>query len=178
MSSKIIVGGGCFWCTEATFQRTPGVLKVVSGYCGGQEDHPTYELICSKTSAHAEVVEVEYDPEVLSLQTLLEIFWKTHDPTTPNQQGADQGPQYRSIIFPNDAREQELCQELIQKLQPQFSAPIVTEIVPHTEEHPFWTAEEEHQNFYNLHPQQGYCHFVITPKIDKLPKILTELMDL
>ena len=175
MSKKFILGGGCFWCTEAIFQRVQGVLHVRSGYCGGSEENPSYELICTKLSAHAEVIEVEYDPMILSLEQLLLIFWITHDPTTPNQQGADQGPQYRSILFPKDAIEEELCHSVRTAVQPNFSSAIVTEIIPHEEEHPFWPAEDYHQNFYNEHPNQGYCQFVIHPKVEKLPLVLKEI---
>jgi peptide-methionine (S)-S-oxide reductase len=175
MANKIILGSGCFWCTEAIFQRVHGVMSVRSGYCGGSEVNPSYDLICTKLSDHAEVVEVSYDPVILPLNQLLKIFWMTHDPTTPNQQGADQGPQYRSILFPNNEEEEQVCHEVKQILQPQFASAIVTEIVPSQEKHPFWSAEEYHQDFYNNHPTQGYCQFVISPKVDKLSEILKKI---
>lgn len=175
MSQSIILGGGCFWCTEAIFQRVPGVLQVVPGYCGGAESHPSYQMICSKLTRHAEVIRIEYDPEILTLQSLFEIFWLTHDPTTVDQQGADMGPQYRSIIFPADAEEESIAHAVRQELQPHFEQAIVTEIVPHTQTHPFWQAEQDHHNYYNDHPTQGYCHYVITPKVEKLKQLLKPL---
>lgn len=159
-------GSGCFWCTEAFFQRLNGVEKVVSGYSGGHVVNPTYEQICGKGTGHAEVVQITYDADVISYKELLEVFWKTHDPTTPNQQGNDIGPQYRSVVFYHNDRQRELAETYKQKLDEAgaFRAPIVTEI---SQFDTFYPAEDYHQNYYNLNPRQGYCSFVIAPKLDK-----------
>ena len=159
-------GSGCFWCTEAFFQRLNGVEKVASGYSGGHVKNPTYEQVCEKTTGHAEVVQITYDADVISFKELLEVFWKTHDPTTPNQQGNDVGPQYRSAIFYHNETQRELAETYKKKLDESgaFRAPIVTEI---TQFDTFYPAEDYHQNYYNLNPRQGYCSFVIAPKLEK-----------
>ena len=159
-------GNGCFWCTEAVFQRLKGVEKVTSGYSGGHVKNPTYEQVCDKTTGHAEVIQITYDADVISFKELLEVFWKTHDPTTPNQQGNDIGPQYRSAIFYHNESQRELAETYKKKLDESgaFRAPIVTEI---TKFDAFYPAENYHQNYFNLNPRQGYCSFVIAPKVEK-----------
>ncbi|MDX1331788.1 MAG: peptide-methionine (S)-S-oxide reductase MsrA [Robiginitalea sp.] len=164
--SEATLGGGCFWCTEAVFQRVRGVEKVLSGYSGGTvPGKPTYREICSGRTGHAEVVRILFDPSVISFRDLLLIFMGTHDPTTLNRQGADVGTQYRSVIFYHDTRQQEVAETVLGELQAYFEAPVVTEVSPLIN---FFEAEEDHQNFYNSHPNQGYCQYVIHPKLEKL----------
>lgn len=163
------VGGGCFWCTEAVFQEVKGVHEVISGYSGGNAPgRPTYREICSGLTGHAEVVQISFDPEVISYQELLVIFMTTHDPTTLNQQGADRGTQYRSVIFYHDQNQQEIAEKVIASLKPYYDKTIVTEVSPLRI---FYPAEEEHQNFYREHPNYGYCTYVIEPKLSKLRKL-------
>ena len=162
---KITLGGGCFWCLEAVFQRIPWVKGVVSGYAGGQKKDPTYEEVCTGTSGHAEVVQIEFDRTELSLESLLDAFWKCHDPTTPNRQGADIGTQYRSIIlYENDEQKRTavVSREAAAKI---FKNPIVTEIVPLKV---FYPAEKYHQNYFNMNSRAGYCQYVILPKLEKM----------
>ena len=160
------LGGGCFWCTEAVFQRVRGVENVLSGYSGGTvPGKPTYREICSGRTGHAEVVRILFDPSVITFRDLLLIFMGTHDPTTLNRQGADVGTQYRSVIFYHDAQQQEVAEKVLDELQAYFEAPIVTEVSPLIN---FFEAEEDHQNFYNSHTTQGYCQYVISPKLEKL----------
>ncbi|HWQ92822.1 MAG TPA: peptide-methionine (S)-S-oxide reductase MsrA [Clostridia bacterium] len=162
-------GGGCFWCTEALFQMLPGVKSVTSGYAGGQKENPTYKEVCAGTTGHAEVIQVEFDPQVVSYDKLLETFWEAHDPTTLNRQGADTGTQYRSIIlYSNDTQKQAAEKSKI-TAQKQFSDPIVTEIVPLTR---FYKAEGYHQDYYNTNPDAGYCRVIIRPKVEKMGKKL------
>ena len=163
-------GTGCFWCTEAVFSALQGVQKVTSGYSGGHIAHPTYEQVCSKTTGHAEVIQIEFDPEKISFEELLEVFWKVHDPTTPNQQGGDVGPQYRSAIFYATEQQKELAEKYKAALDAggAFAKPIVTEISPLIN---FYAAEPYHQNFYAQNPNYGYCAVVIRPKLDKFEKI-------
>ena len=162
-------GAGCFWCVEAVFQDLKGVHRVVSGYAGGQVDNPTYEEVCSGTTGHAEVVQVTYDPSVISFEELLEVFWRTHDPTTLNRQGADVGTQYRSAIFYHDDEQKRLAEKSRAETDASdlWPDPIVTEIVPFTE---FYEAETYHHNYYRQNPNQAYCRFVIDPKIQKFRK--------
>jgi peptide-methionine (S)-S-oxide reductase len=166
-------GNGCFWCAEAIFQRLKGVEKVVPGYSGGHVDHPTYEQVCTGTTGHAESVQITYDPSKISYDELLEVFWKTHDPTTLNRQGNDVGTQYRSVIFYHDAEQKRLAEAYKNRLEAEhiWNRPIVTEIVPFTK---FWPAEAYHRNYYNNNPSQGYCRVVITPKIEKFKKIFKD----
>jgi peptide-methionine (S)-S-oxide reductase len=166
-------GGGCFWCTEAIFQRLKGVEKVASGYSGGHVDHPTYEQVSSGSTGHAESIQISYDPSKVAYDDLLEVFWKTHDPTTRNRQGNDVGPQYRSAIFYHDAEQKKLAEAYKAKLEAEhiWNRPIVTEIVPFTR---FWPAENYHQNYYNNNPSKSYCTIVITPKIEKFKKIFKD----
>ena len=163
-------GAGCFWCTEAVFQRLKGVHSVVSGYSGGSVQNPTYRQISTGTTGHAESIQVTYDPAVVSYEELLEVFWQTHDPTTQDRQGNDFGPQYRSVIFYNSDAQKQLAEEYKKKLGDSgaFDGPIVTQIVPFTE---FFRAEEYHQNYYNANSQQPYCRVVIGPKLAKLKKV-------
>jgi len=159
-------GAGCFWCVEAVFERLDGVRSVVSGYEGGSVDDPTYEEVCTGETGHAEVCRIEYDPSVITFTELLEVFWKTHDPTTLNRQGADVGTQYRSVIFYHNDEQKKLAEEYKKKLDESgaFDKPIVTEISPTVY---FFEAEKYHQNYFENNPGQGYCSFVIAPKIRK-----------
>jgi methionine-S-sulfoxide reductase len=169
----ITLGAGCFWCTEAVFQRLEGVEKVVSGYAGGIVEAPTYRQICTGTTGHAEVVNVYFDPKKVSLESLLEVFWATHDPTTLNRQGGDVGPQYRSAVFYHNERQKETASLLKDELNSRkvFDQPIVTEITPFTN---FYPAEDYHQEYFNLNGMQPYCQFVVKPKVDKLKKYFGE----
>ncbi len=170
--SKITLGAGCFWCVEAVFQRVDGVKNVVSGYSGGRKDEASYRIVSTGETNHAEVVQVTFDPDVISIDAILQIFWRTHDPTTLNRQGADVGPQYRSVIFYHDDHQRERSEYFKKKLDESgiFDDPIVTEITPLEA---FYEAEEYHQNYFERNPDQGYCQIVIRPKIDKF-KILFE----
>lgn len=160
-----VLGGGCFWCLEAVFNQQPGVAKVVSGYAGGQVPDPSYEAVCTGATGHAEVVEITFDPETISFEALLDIFWRAHDPTTLNRQGNDIGTQYRSVIYHQGEKQKELAEASLQQAQASVSAPIVTEIAPLDV---FYPAEAYHQDYYKNHPTQGYCSFVIRPKLVKL----------
>jgi peptide-methionine (S)-S-oxide reductase len=160
-------GGGCFWCTEAVFQRVPGIIKSVSGYSGGRTQNPTYEDICSHGTGHAEVIQVEFDPAVISYEKVLEIFFESHDPTTLNRQGADEGDQYRSVIFYHNEEQHQSALKARAAAQKDYADPIVTEVSPLKK---FWRAEDYHQDYFNQHPNQGYCTFVIKPKVAKLQK--------
>ena len=164
--SEATLGGGCFWCTEAVFQRVRGVEKVISGYSGGTvPGKPTYREICSGRTGHAEVVRILFDPSLTTYRELLLIFMGTHDPTTLNRQGADVGTQYRSVIFFHDPQQRQEAESVLEELKQYFDAPIVTEVSPLIN---FFEAEEDHQNYYNSHPTQGYCQYVISPKLEKL----------
>ena len=162
--NKALVGGGCFWCIEAVYNRVNGVESAISGYAGGLRANPSYEQVCTGASGHAEVIEITYDPKIISYEELLEIFWSLHNPTTLNAQGADKGTQYRSVIYYYDDAQKQTAIESIKAAQANWSDPIVTELSSAPE---FYPAEEYHQNYYNEHPTQGYCHVVITPKIEK-----------
>ncbi len=172
---QMTVGGGCFWCVEAVFERVDGVHGVVSGYAGGHVDDPTYAQVCGKETGHAEVCQIEYDPSVVSYVQLLKIFFKTHDPTTLDRQGNDVGPQYRSVIFYHDDTQKKLAEELKSKLDASgaWDVPIVTEIAEYMK---MWPAEDYHQDFYEKNPEQGYCNAVIPPKLAKLEKVFGELL--
>jgi peptide-methionine (S)-S-oxide reductase len=163
-------GSGCFWCTEAVFQQLRGVQKVVSGYTGGSVKNPTYEQVRSGSTGHAEVVQVTYDPNVISYPQLLEVFWRTHDPTTLNRQGNDIGTQYRSVIFYHSESQRQLAELYKEKIDAAgvFRAPLVTDIDPATE---FYPAEGYHQNYYVNNTNQMYCRAMIGPKLDKLKKV-------
>ena len=166
-------GSGCFWCTEAVFQQCKGVKSVVSGYSGGKSKNPTYEQVSTGRSGHAEVIRVTFDPTVVSYKELLEIFWKTHDPTTLNQQGADHGTQYRSVIFYHNDDQKNLAKEYLKKLDAAsaFDAPIVTEISPIKE---FYPGENYHQNYFKDNPDKPYCKAVIKRKVDKFRAVFKD----
>lgn len=172
MSKNIQVatlGGGCFWCTEAVFQEVKGVEKVVSGYAGGNAPgKPTYREICSGLTGHAEVIQITFNADVISFEDILVIFMTTHDPTTLNRQGADRGTQYRSVIYYHNETQKLISEEVLKQIQPYYSDKIVTELsaLPI-----FYEAEKEHQNYYRENTQQGYCSFVIEPKLAKLRKM-------
>ncbi|NVK52924.1 MAG: peptide-methionine (S)-S-oxide reductase MsrA [Flavobacteriaceae bacterium] len=172
MNKKIqtaIVGGGCFWCTEAIFQEVKGVVKVKPGYAGGTvPGKPTYREVCSGLTGHAEVVEITFDSSIITYREILRIFMTTHDPTTLNRQGADKGTQYRSIIFYQNKKEQEIAKKVIEELINIFESPIVTEV---SELIIFFEAETEHQNYYKNNSEQAYCSFVITPKLKKMKEL-------
>ena len=163
---KLTIGGGCFWCTEAVFQRVKGVESVFSGYMGGLFKNPSYREICTGKTGHAEVIQIEFDPAVIPLQDLLLIFFKTHDPTTLNRQGNDVGTQYRSVIFYADEQQRQIAERLMQQLEAEqiFDAPLVTELSPASE---FYPAEAYHQDYFNQNTYQPYCSFVIQPKLEK-----------
>ena len=158
-------GGGCFWCAEAVFQRIPGVKSVVSGFAGGTTANPSYEEVCTGATGHAEVIQIKFVPSAISYEKLLEIFWEAHDPTTLNRQGNDKGTQYRSIILYSDEAQKAAAEKSKAEAAGHFSSPIVTQIVPLKE---FYSAEGYHQNYYNQHSKEGYCQFVIGPKLHKL----------
>jgi len=166
-------GQGCFWCAEAIFERVKGVQSVVSGYAGGHVADPTYEQVCSGKTGHAEVVQIVYNPDVVSYDDLLQIFWKTHDPTTLNRQGADVGEQYRSIILYHNDKQKEKAEYYKNKLDKSgaWDNPIVTQIVPLTK---FYKAEDYHQDYFENNPYQGYCSFVIAPKVEKFEKVFKD----
>lgn len=163
------LGGGCFWCLEAVYQEVDGVERIVSGYAGGHVPHPTYEQVCDKTTGHAEVVQLTYDPARVTYRTLLEVFFAIHDPTTHDRQGNDIGPQYRSVIFTHDDEQARVAHQIVEELTAEgvFSAPIVTEVLPLPV---FYPGEAYHQNYYRQHTRQPYCAFVIAPKLAKFRK--------
>jgi len=163
------LGSGCFWCTEAFFLSVKGIESVVSGYSGGKVKNPTYREVCSGLTGHAEVIQVKFDPKIISFSEVLEIFWNTHDPTTLNRQGADEGTQYRSVVFYHNEAQKKTAEDYKKQLDKSgvYKNPIVTEISPFTI---FYPAEDYHQNYYALNPNQGYCQFVIRPKIEKFKK--------
>lgn len=163
-------GAGCFWCVEAIFQRLNGVEKVQSGYSGGHVKNPSYKEVCTGLTGHAEVLQIVYDPKLISFEELLEVFWKTHDPTTLNRQGGDVGTQYRSAIFYHSEEQKQLAETYKQKLNAAhvWDQPVVTEIVQFTA---FYPAEDYHNNYFNLNGEQGYCRMVIAPKVEKFEKV-------
>jgi peptide-methionine (S)-S-oxide reductase len=165
-----VLGGGCFWCTEALFQMLPGVKGVVSGYAGGTTENPTYKDVCSGRTGHAEVIQIEFDPKVVSYEKILDTFWEAHDPTTLNRQGADEGTQYRSIILYRNEAQKVTAEKSKAAAQKHFSKPIVTEIVPLTK---FYQAEGYHQDYYRQNSRQPYCQVVIRPKVEKFEKKLS-----
>jgi methionine-S-sulfoxide reductase len=167
------LGGGCFWCLEAVYQQAKGVHKVTSGYAGGTKETANYNMVCSGSTQHAEVVQVQYDPEVISFGEVLDIFWTIHDPTTPNRQGNDVGPQYRSVIFYHDDAQKEKAEQSIAEIAPQlYDAPIVTELAPFEA---FYPAETAHHNYYQkVGNRNPYCTFIITPKVQKFRKRFTD----
>jgi len=174
-SQSLVVGGGCFWCLEAAYELLPGVLGVESGYAGGKRDDPSYEQVSTGLTGHAEVVKVVYDPTIISIETLLELFFRIHDPTTQDRQGADIGTQYRSIILYADARQKQTAEESIKATQPKFGKPIVTQLEPLLK---YWPAEEYHQDFYRKNPNYGYCQAVVAPKVEKAKSFVDQLLPL
>ena len=163
------LGGGCFWCTEAVFQMLPGVKSVTSGYAGGTTPNPTYKQVCEGNTGHAEVIQIKYDPGLISYEKLLATFWEAHDPTTLNRQGADTGTQYRSIILYSSAAQKAAAEKSKAAAQKHFRQPIVTEIVPLGK---FYPAEDYHQDYFRNNPNQPYCRLVISPKVEKFEKKL------
>jgi peptide-methionine (S)-S-oxide reductase len=163
------LGGGCFWCLEAVYDQLQGIEKVVSGYSGGSVPDPSYKQVCTGTTGHAEVIQVSFDPNQITFREILEIFFTIHDPTTLNRQGADTGPQYRSVIFYHDETQRAIAEDMIAELEREkiWKTPIVTEVTPFTE---FYPAAEYHQEFYRKNPSQGYCRVVIAPKLAKFRK--------
>ncbi|MEO9383251.1 peptide-methionine (S)-S-oxide reductase MsrA [Chromobacterium phragmitis] len=172
---KAILGGGCFWCLDAAFSQLAGVEAVVSGYCGGHIDNPDYRQVCSGNSGHVEVVEVRYDPAKIAYATLLQVFFTVHDPTTLNRQGHDVGSQYASVIFHLDDNQRQVAEQTIAELSREqvFDAPIVTRLEPAARFHP---AETHHQNYYAQNPQQSYCQAVISPKLTKMRRRFSHLL--
>ena len=166
------LGGGCFWFVEAVYERLPGIISVVPGYAGGQTENPTYEEIGTGKTGHAEVVQIAYDPAKISYEKIIDLFWEAHDPTTLNRQGADTGPQYRSIILTENADQMRIANESKTRAQTKSKSPIVTEIVPLTK---FYPAEDYHQDFYRENPMHPYNQAVIRPKLKKLDEKATEL---
>ncbi|WP_151636620.1 peptide-methionine (S)-S-oxide reductase MsrA [Noviherbaspirillum aerium] len=165
------LGGGCFWCLEAVYQELKGVQHVESGYTGGHVVNPTYEQVCDGNTGHAEVVRLEFDPAQVSYREILEIFFTIHDPTTLNRQGNDVGTQYRSVIYYHTPEQHETARQVIACMASVWDAPIVTELSPLQ---PYYKAEDYHQNYFRQHPLQGYCAFVVAPKVTKFRKIFTD----
>lgn len=166
-----VFGGGCFWCLEAIFSELKGVLEVLPGYSGGHVENPTYEQVCTDKTGHAEVVQISYDPDEISYEDLLRIFFSTHDPTTLNRQGEDVGTQYRSVVFYGSEAECQAAERIKEEMAPLWEDPIVTEIVPLER---FWPAEDYHRNYFRLHPKKTYCSLVIAPKVAKFRKTFAE----
>jgi peptide-methionine (S)-S-oxide reductase len=159
------LAGGCFWCLEAAYELMPGVLDVSSGYMGGETENPDYESVCSGMTGHAETVRIEYDPRMMGYEELLALFWKIHDPTTMDRQGADVGSQYRSVIFWADEEQKRIAEDSLHELQGRLADPVVTRLLPAQK---FWPAEDYHQDFFKKHPFHGYCRAVIVPKLRKV----------
>lgn len=172
--AQATLGGGCFWCVEAVFENMEGVTDVVSGYAGGNVPNPSYQQVSSKKTGHAEVCQITYDPKQVSYLKILEVFLKTHDPTTVDKQGPDYGPQYRSVIFYHDDDQKQQAEELIKKLDESraFRGKIVTQVVPYTV---FYRAEEYHQDYYRKNPNESYCKMYVRPKITKFKKVIQDL---
>ncbi len=170
---KLTIGGGCFWCLEAVYQNVIGVIGVESGYSGGDENRADYKSVCTGTTGHAEVVQIKYDEDQVDMEELLDIFWVIHDPTTLNQQGADRGTQYRSVIFYENDEQKQIAEDSIKKAQPQFRDPIVTEVSPLEN---YFPAEGYHQNYFRNNPSQGYCMAVVAPKVEKFKTHFRDMM--
>lgn len=168
-------GGGCFWCTEAVFDRIQGVKKVEPGYCGGHTENPTYQQVCTGTTGHAEVIQITFDPLQVSYAQLLEVFFRTHDPTTLNQQGADRGTQYRSVIFYHSDEQRQFAEQAIERLTSEqvYARPIVTEITPAAT---FFVAESYHHDYFAANPGQSYCAMVVAPKVEKFKRAFAGLL--
>ena len=171
---SIILGGGCFWCLEAVYQRMKGVESAVSGYAGGTAETANYEAVCSGLTKHVEVVKVTYDEQLTSLEEILEVFWTIHDPTTPNRQGNDRGPQYRSAIFYISEEEQNICLNSIKDVAEKlYEDPVVTELIPFEV---FYQAEDYHQDYFNNNPGNTYCNFVVGPKLTKFKQTFAQML--
>lgn len=168
-----IIGGGCFWCIEAVYLEVRGVTRVESGYMGGHVANPTYEQVCGAGTGHAEVVRLEFDPALISYRDILQIFFTIHDPTTQDRQGNDVGPQYRSVIFFENPEQEATAHQVIAEMAAVWDGPIVTQLLPSDT---WYKAEEYHQNYYAQHPMQGYCAFVVAPKVAKFRKTFTQWM--
>ncbi|MDE3085017.1 MAG: peptide-methionine (S)-S-oxide reductase MsrA [Verrucomicrobiota bacterium] len=164
-TESLVLGGGCFWCTDAAYKLLPGVVHITCGYAGGKEPNPTYEEVCAHETGHAEVIKIDYDPEKISLEKLLDYFWQVHNPAQVGGQGHDMGPQYRSIILYANEAQKAAAEKSRAEAQKHFRDPITTEIAPLTK---FWPAEDYHQDYFAKHPDQAYCAIVIAPKIEKL----------
>ena len=166
----VTLGAGCFWCAEAIFQQVSGISEIFSGYSGGSTANPTYELVCSETTGHAEVVQFRYDSSIISYEDILKIFWNTHDPTTVNQQGADKGSRYRSVVFYHNKNQREIAEKVKKNLDKEkiFKSKIVTEIAEFAQ---FYIAESYHQNYFKKNPNVPYCSYVIKPKLEKFLKL-------
>ncbi len=168
-----VLGGGCFWCTEAVLSGLKGVKRVEPGYCGGHVDNPSYEQVCREDTGHIEVVRVQFDPAVISYDDLLDVFFATHDPTTLNRQGADVGPQYASAVFYQSQAQHDAAQAAVARAQQALGQPVVTQLLPAQR---FWPAENYHHQYYQRNPSQGYCQFVIAPKMAALRSRFTALL--
>lgn len=168
-----VLGGGCFWCTESVFQGLRGVQRVEPGYSGGHIANPKYEQVCQKNTGHVEVIKVVFDPDIISFRTLLEVFFATHDPSTPDRQGGDVGPQYASAIFCQSAQQRQTAEEVIAEVQQVLGLPVVTRVLGADT---FWPAEDYHLNYYQRNPNQGYCQIVISPKLSKLRRSFGHLL--
>jgi peptide-methionine (S)-S-oxide reductase len=171
-TESAVLAGGCFWCTEGAYQIVPGVIKVTSGYTGGKVENPTYKQVCGGMTGHAEAVKIDFDPTKVTFKDLVDLFWHAHDPTTLNRQGADEGTQYRSAIFYANDEQKKAAEQSKKEAEPEFKAPIVTELSPLTT---FYPAEDYHQNFANNNPNQGYVCAVVKPKIEKFKKTLAAI---
>lgn len=173
MTETAVLGGGCFWCTESVFLALRGVLGVTPGYSGGHVQHPSYEQVCTKTTGHIEVVRVVFDPDIIDFETVLRVFFSTHDPSTLDRQGGDVGPQYASAIFYQSPAQKETARKIMLEVQDEIGEPVVTRLL---EAQTFWPAESYHHNYYARNPGQGYCQVVISPKLAKFRKRYTELL--
>lgn len=171
-TESAILAGGCFWCTEGTYQIVPGVVKVTSGYTGGKIDNPSYKQVCTGLTGHAEAVKVDFDPSKITYREIVDLFWHVHDPTTLNRQGPDEGTQYRSAIFYMNDEQKKAAEASLKAAEPEFKAPIVTEVTAFSK---FYPAEDYHQNFANDNPNQGYVCAIVKPKIEKFKKALAEI---
>jgi peptide-methionine (S)-S-oxide reductase len=170
-TESAVIGGGCFWCVEAQYKMLKGVQKVVSGYAGGTVDNPTYKQVCNGDTGHAEVIRIDYDPDIITFKDIIDLFWLAHDPTTLNRQGNDEGPQYRSTIMYSNEEQKKIAEASMAEAQKEIQGKIVTEIVPLKK---FYPAEDNHQDYFANNPYQGYCRVVVSPKVAKFKKKLEE----
>jgi len=166
-----ILGGGCFWCTEAVYLEARGITRVESGYMGGSDPAPTYDKVCAGSTGHAEVVRIEFDPKVIGYRDILEIFFTIHDPTTPDRQGNDVGTQYRSVIFTTSPGQEAMARQVMAAMAAVWDAPLVTQVLPQEQ---WYKAEDYHQNYFAQHPLQGYCALVVAPKVAKFRQTFAE----